>query len=134
MVNEILLRNLISPKTNELEENIPWVCRSFGLVKGRDIEDTSIKIFNTLLHEFQKDSLISSESIARRLNIEPQRVNHHFRNFLETGFLNREKRKVVLRGGSMAQAVCEMKRDVDFIFLSILEVAKEIDKKLGFRH
>ena len=132
MIKELILRDLEMPRTNKLGEEIRWICDSLGLVKGRDIEDTSFRIMKGLLYEFKKTDILSSEDLAKLLNLEQQTVNHHFRNFINSGVIVREKRKVVLRGGSLTAAVQEMQRDSERTFKRILEIARKIDKSLGF--
>ena len=84
-----------------------------------------------MLGQFRKHDNIATEEIAKSLRIESPTVNHHIRNLMESGFVLREKRRVVLRGGSLSNAIEEMKRDSDKMFERIMEVAKKIDDEFG---
>ena len=127
MKQRIIIQNLNRPKEDKLKEEVKWVCNSLGLMSGRDLEDISFKIMYELLDLYSKDNLISTDEIAKSLNLESPRVNHHIRSLAETGIILREKRKITLRGGSLSAAIEEMKRDSDQMFNRILEITKKID-------
>ena len=129
MVQEINLKELDMPSNRKKGEEIRWVCDSLGLINGRDIDDTSFKIMHGLLKEFKVRPLVSAEEISHLLKIEQPSVNHHFRSFIDSGILIREKRKVMLRGGSLTSAIEEMQRDSEKMFERVLEISREIDKK-----
>ena len=38
MVQEIILRNIEKPRIKSLEEDLLWLCDSFGFSSGRDVE------------------------------------------------------------------------------------------------
>lgn len=131
MVREIFLREINHmPIENEFSKDLKWVCESLGLSSGRDIEGTSFKVLYEFLGRFGEEALVSSESIARDLALEQSRVNHHFRNFIDSGILLREKRKVTLRGGSLTSAIKELQRDSEKMFERLLEVSRRIDEQL----
>lgn len=131
MKQKIVIQDIDLPKNDKVKEDIRWICESLGFMSGRDTEDTSFKIMFKLLQEFRNDEIIATETIAKSLKLEPPTVNHHLRNLLETGVIVREKRKVVLRGGSLSSAIEEMRRDSDKLFERVLEIARKIDEEIG---
>ena len=131
MRQRIIIMDINKPRVDKPKEEIKWICESLGFRSGRDIEDTSFKILNEMLGQFKKHDNIATEEIAKSLRIESPTVNHHIRNLMESGFVLREKRKVVLRGGSLSHAIEEMKRDSDKMFERIMEVARKIDDEFG---
>jgi len=128
MKQKIIIQNIDKPRKNKIKEEVRWICDSLGLVRGRDLEDISFRIMYELLDLFSDEKLVSTESIANSLKIEPPRINHHVRTMMESGIILREKRKIALRGGSLTNAIEEMKRDSDQMFNRLLEVSKKIDE------
>ncbi len=98
MVREIILRNIEKPHVKSLDEDLLWLCDSFGFSSGRDIEKTATKIFFSLVDNLSNNVLISSEDLAGDLNITISRVNHHIRNLNDSGLLYRKKHLLYLRG------------------------------------
>ncbi len=128
---KVILNKVNKPlKSKKFSEQIEWICSSLGFIQGRDIEKTSVKIVCELLKGFKKEPLLSSEELSKKLHIDQARINHHLRKLVDSGFLIRRKRKVGLRGGSIFEAISELKREADAIFDDILEISKEIDRKL----
>ncbi len=126
----IIIQDLERPREHKFDKDLFWMCDSLGFMSGRDTEHTSFKIMQELLDQFKTHDIIATESIAKALNLDAPRVNHHIRNFTESGFVFREKRKIALRGGSLTAALEEMKRDSDRMFERLMDVAKKIDGAL----
>ena len=129
MAQEINLKELDMPVKKKKGNDLRWVCNSLGLIKGRDTESTSFKIMQGLLKKSKLKPIISAEEISTLLKIEQPCVNHHLRTFVESGILVREKRKVMLRGGTLTSAIEEMQRDSEKMFKRILKISKEIDTR-----
>lgn len=134
MVQEIILRNIEKPHVKSLEEDLLWLCESFGFSSGRDIENTATRIIFTLLDKLSNDEEISSEILAGDLDIKVSRVNHHLRNLNDSGLLYRRKRLIYLRGGSLKAAVREMRKDSERIFDELEDAAEEIDSIIGIKN
>ncbi len=135
MHQQIILRDLDKPRRKNLESDLFWICDSFGLRAGRDLEQLSSRIVMQLLKRFaESERAVSTEILADDLTISPARVNHHLRNLMETGFLYREKRLIFLRGGSMKNAVNELRNDASKIFDELEEIAQEIDLQMGLEY
>lgn len=66
--------------------------------------------------------------------LETQKVNYHPRTLIESGFLCREKRLILIRQGSVKAAVEEMRKDANRILDSLSSIAEEIDKNLGLKN
>ncbi|TGC08314.1 MarR family transcriptional regulator [Methanolobus halotolerans] len=135
MAQQILLVKLEKPRDKELEQDIHWLCNSFGLSSGRDTENLATKIVMDLLHQMSADEeKVSPEKIAESLEITHSRVNHHVRNLINSGLIYRERRRLCLRGGSLKAAVQEMRKDSERIFNELEEIAEEIDKQMGLKN
>ena len=134
MVQQIILKYLEKPHVKSLEDDILWLCDSFGFSSGRDTENTATRIVFTLLDRLSNEQITSSESLAEDLEIKISRVNHHLRNLNDSGLLYRKKRLVYLRGGSLKAAVKEMRKDSDRIFDELESIAEEIDLSIGIKN
>jgi predicted transcriptional regulator len=110
-----------------MNEEVRWICESLGLVSGRDVNDTSFKVLSGILKEMPEEKLVATDDLARWLNLEAPTVNHHVRNFMESGIVFREKRKIALRGGSLTAALEEMKRESNEMFDRLIASSKRID-------
>lgn len=134
MTRQIVLVNLEKPREKTLEKDIYWLCDSFGLSSGRDVDNMATRIVMTLLDNISENERISSEMIAESLNINLSRVNHHLRNLINSGLIYREKRRLYLRGGSLKAAVQEMRKDSERMFDELESIAAEIDQQMGIRN
>ncbi|MCS3923239.1 winged helix-turn-helix transcriptional regulator [Methanosalsum natronophilum] len=134
MTQQITLINIEKSNEKDLDKDIRWICDSFGLSSGRDIDDISIKIIRDLLNNIPSETNISSEMIANDLGISTSRVNHHIRNLIQSGLLYRKKRYIYLRGGSLKAAVQEIRKDSERIFDELEQVAEEIDQNKGIKN
>src|SRR5690554_3613230 len=126
MAQQITLRHLEKPHIKSLEEDLLWLCNSFGFSSGRDTENTSTRIIFSLLDKLSNAEITSSEALADDLEIKISRVNHHLRNLNDSGLLYRKKRLIYLRGGSLKAAVKEMRKDSERIFDELESIAEEI--------
>lgn len=134
MVQQIILRHLEKPQIKSLEEDLLWLCDSFGFSSGRDTENTATRIVFSLLDKISNDEITSSEVLAEDLDIKTSRVNHHLRNLSNSGLLYRKKRLIYLRGGSLKAAVKEMRKDSERIFDELESIAEEIDSRIGIKN
>ena len=134
MVQQIILRNLQRPKKGNVYEDIEWLGNSLGFVNGRDTEKMANQILLSVLDEFAKEGSVSSEQIARELNVALQRVNYHIRSLIDSGFLYRDRKLIFLRQGSVKSAVEEMRRDANRTFDNLSMIAEEIDQTLGLKN
>ncbi|AKB44968.1 MAG TPA: ArsR family transcriptional regulator [Methanosarcina vacuolata] len=134
MVQQIILKYLEKPHVKSLEDDLLWLCDSFGFSSGRDTENTATRIVFTLLDRLSNEQITSSESLAEDLEIKISRVNHHIRNLNDSGLLYRKKRLVYLRGGSLKAAVKEMRKDSERIFDELESIAEEIDLRIGIKN
>ncbi|AKJ39152.1 MULTISPECIES: ArsR family transcriptional regulator [Methanosarcina] len=134
MVQQIILRYLEKPHVKSLEDDLLWLCDSFGFSSGRDTENTATRIVFSLLDRLSNDEITSSEALAEDLEMKISRVNHHLRNLNDSGLLYRKKRLIYLRGGSLKAAVKEMRKDSERIFDELESIAEEIDLSIGIKN
>ena len=133
MPQQIILNNLNKPTEKNIQKDIIWIGKSFGLNPGRDTRGIAMQIFNEILTNEQRPT-ISSNLLADELDLSIGMVNYHLRNLIDSGLFCREKRLIVLRGGSLKAAVQETRRDTNRIFDKIELIASEIDEALGIKN
>ncbi len=134
MAQQIILRELQKPREINLHDDIDWLGESFGFSAGRDTDKITAKILQNLLEDIGKEGSTSTEQLSNNLDIEIQRVNYHLRTLVDSGFICREKRLIVLRQGSVKAAVDEMRKDANRMFDNLSVIAEEIDKSLGLKN
>lgn len=133
MAQQIILNDLNKPTEKNIYEDITWVGKSFGLSSGRDTSNIAMQLFREILTNEQRP-IIFSNLLAEELDLSVGVVNYHLRNLIDSGLFCREKRLVVLRGGSLKTAVQETRRDTNRIFDKIELIASEIDDALGIKN
>lgn len=133
-MQQIIINNIHRPNEKDLEKDLEWFCNSFGFCSGRDTSFSAIRVLSILLKKFADKTHIRSDSIAKSLGLSTGIVNHHVRNLTDSGLVFREKKKIVLRGGSLQCAVEEMRKDANRIFDEIELIARDIDKSLGIKN
>lgn len=132
MYREIKIRSVRRPHDSELEDELQWLCNSLGLCAGRDTDKVSQRVLQEFLRNFSRSKEpVASEKLANELNLNAARVNHHIRSLIDSGFLYREKKRVVLRGGNLRDTIEEIKKDTDRVFADLINIAEEIDKEMG---
>ncbi len=134
MYQEITLRNLEKPREKYLEQDIEWVCESLGLNSGRDVDRISPRVLTYFLKRFSAERAVPSEELAEDLLVTAARINHHVRNLMDSGLVYRERKLIMLRGGSLHSALEELKADTDRIFERLLNIAKDVDQQLGLKN
>ncbi len=134
MTNQIVLINLEKPMKKDVEDDLFWLCNSFGLSSGRDVENTSTRIVMSMLDRISDNEEVTSKMIADALGIKLSRVNHHLRSLIDSGLVYRKKRALCLRGGSLRAAVQEMRRDSERMFDDLEKIAAEIDRDMGIKN
>ena len=131
MLRRITLRNLDRPARRSIDEDRDWLVEALSLKNGRDIQQTTNRIFRELLELVANREIVSCEELAHRLNLKQGCVNHHMRQLTEAGLVHRERGRIRLRGGSVKRSIEEMKKDTDRIFDELLRVSEEMDHDLG---
>jgi len=134
MYQHIILKHIEKPRDKLVQEDVDWMCESFGFRAGRDLDHISSKLIFSILRRIAANRRASSDMVANELHISPARVNYHVRNIIDSGFLFRDGHHIFLRAGSVKSAVEEMRKDANRIFDELSEIAEDIDGKLGFKN
>jgi len=131
---ELKLKKINKPKKGNVQKDIDWFCDSLCLSSGRDTEFTSTKIISDILSKISEHEKVFSEGIAEDLDLKQGLVNHHLRNLIDSGIVIREKKQIFIRGGSLKEAIIEMRREALSMFDNIEKIAEEIDNEIGIHN
>ena len=132
MSQQITIKKILSPSPGNLDEDINYLCKSFGYFTERDKQNTAGKIFRLLVKEAcETDRYLSSDEIAEKLNLTRGAIVHHLNNFISSGIVIKEHNRYRLRSVSLQKSMEEIRADIDRIMNQMIKIAKEIDDKLG---
>jgi predicted transcriptional regulator len=132
MARTVLVKKIRSPAPGDIDEDIDFICKSFGYFSQRDKQDSAGKIFRMIVKEAcGNDEGVSSDDIADELALSRGAIVHHLNSFISTGLVIKEYNKYRLRSGSLQKSIEEIKEDIDRIFKQMEKIAVEIDEKLG---
>ena len=135
MAKQITLKKIDLPPAGSLDDDIDYLCKSFGYFTERDKKDTAGKIFQLLVKEACGSSKgLNSDEIAEHLNLTRGAIVHHLNSFISTGLIVRSQKTYRLRSQSLQKSIEEIKDDIDRVLVQMLKIANEIDIKLGNRY
>ena len=132
MAGQINLKKLDYPVPGDLNDDIDFICKSFGYFTQRDKQDTAGKIFRLLVKEVAEESKgLRSDEIADKLNLTRGTIIYHLNNFISSGLVIRESNAYRLRSQSLQKCIDEIQEDIYRMLSQMREIARDIDNKLG---
>jgi biotin operon repressor len=132
MTSTVQVRRVRSPAPGNIEDDIDYICKSFGYFTLRDKQDSAGRIFRLLVREGCGDNDgLCSDDIAQELELSRGAIIHHLNNFIKSGLVIKENSFYRLRSQSLQKSIEEIKIDIDRIFNQMIKIASEIDDKLG---
>jgi len=135
MAKQITLKKIDLPPAGSLDDDINYLCKSFGYFTERDKKDTAGKIFQLLVKEAcGSPKGLNSDEIAEHLNLTRGAIVHHLNSFISTGLVVRSQNTYRIRSQSLQKSIEEIKDDIDRVLIQMLKIANEIDIKLGNRY
>ena len=118
-------------KSENLNDEIRWLCNSLGLFNVRDKDSSCYRIFIELLRSTKEAHPISSDEIARKLSLSRGTVMHHVNKLMSSGLVITEHSKYSLRVSNLEVLMDEIEHDLNRAFSDMKTMAKKIDKELG---
>ena len=105
MVIKIELKKIRAPPAGSIDNDIDFICESFGYFTKRDKNNTAGHIF--------------------------QFIVYHLNNFIAAGLVIRERNLYRLRSHCLKKSIDEIRTDAQRIFNEMMKIAQEIDEELG---
>ncbi|MFH1750610.1 MAG: hypothetical protein ABH863_02940 [Candidatus Micrarchaeota archaeon] len=126
---QVIIKRIDRPPRRNLEQELDWFCRVFGISEQRD--ELGAAILREILRHESKGSGTRSISISRKMRVTRGGAVYHLNKLMATGLIVRKGRDYVLRGENLSDSVEEVEEDVRRVFKSIRRMALEIDRELG---
>ena len=132
MTRTVQVKKIRSPAPGNIEDDIDYICKSFGYFTLRDKKDSAGRIFRCLVREGCGDKEgLSSDNLSEQLELSRGAIIHHLNSFIKSGLVIKENNFYRLRSQSLQKSIEEIKIDIDRIFKQMTKIAMEIDDKLG---
>jgi len=132
MARSVHVKKVRSPAPGNIEDDIDYICKSFGYFTLRDKQGSAGRIFRLLVREACGDNDgLCSDDLAEKLELSRGAIIHHLNNFIKSGLIIKENNTYRLRSHSLQKSIEEIKIDIDRIFNEMIKISKEIDEKLG---
>ena len=132
MSKQIIIKKIRLPAQGNLDNDIDFICKSFGYFTERDKQESAGRIFRMLVKEScgHSDGLTSDE-IANELQLSRGAIVYHLNSFITCGLITKERNRYRLRSPSLQRSLEEIKEDMDRVMRAMFKIAMEIDKNLG---
>lgn len=129
---KIVLRRVEKPFSDNLEDELNWICQSFGFFGPVETnEKTAASVFKEIVNASEKGKPHTSTSLATTLKISRGSAINHINNLLRAGLISKEGRYYLPRSRSMFRTIKEVEEDMLRIFREMEKTAREIDKAFG---
>ena len=119
------------PSTVDYNQDVEWICRSFGFLEARDKRKTAARIFKLLLEAAREGKGLSSDELAAKIGLTRGTVVHHLIKMIKGGLVIYHEGQYKLRGRSLRSTLGEIERDINRVFENLYKVAVSIDETLG---
>jgi len=133
MALQVLLRELEKPIEKNLEDDINWICESFGFYERIDKKKRASCIFKELLRALTDRKGLTSTELGQLSDITRGAALNHLKRMMASGFVIKEGNKYLLRSSSLYETINEIHRDIDRLFENIEQIAIEIDERMGIK-
>jgi len=132
---ELSLKGIEPPFSNNLSEELDYLCKSFGLLEPLGKEKTASLVFKELYNSSRIEKghhgMLSSSELAKRLGISRGAVINQLNNLQRSGLVVKRGRQYAVRSNSILRTIEELESDVDKVFEKAKKVARKIDEDVG---
>jgi len=119
------------PEREDINKELQWFGGTLGLFNLRDKDKSCFRVFIALVQGLKEGKKLSSDELAARTRLTRGTVVHHLNKLMSSGIVIQERSKYSLRMDSLKSMVEHIRRDADEAWDKLMEVAKDIDEKLG---
>ncbi len=129
---KITIIKIRKPVVNDVNEELRWFGSSLGLFNLRDKDSSCYRIFVELLKAARKNQGLTSDELAAMLSLSRGTIIHHIRKLIDAGLVIVDKNRYFLRESNLSVLISELKKDFERTCSDLENVAKDIDKWLGY--
>jgi predicted transcriptional regulator len=131
MVRKLTIVRVRRSQSDNIHQELQWLGNSLGLFSLRDKNSSCFRVFITLVRRAKVSQTISSDEIAEKLHLTRGTVIHHLNRLMDAGIVVKESQGYILRDTNLERVVGRIKHDLDMAMNDLMEVAKDVDEKLG---
>jgi len=131
-MKELVLRKLEKPVDRGGEDDIQWLCRSFGIWGGPGKNRTTTDIFQLVLERSSKGSGLTTLEITERMGLSRVSAIKHLTKLMDAGLVVRDKTEYRLRSLNLKRTVREITKDLIRTLKDMDSVIDDIDAEMGF--
>lgn len=130
---QLVVRNVEPPFSRSIEDELNWICESFGFFEDIDREKTASSVFREIVKATEQGKPISSTALAKKVGMSRGSVLNHLNNLMRSGLVVKDGRFYLSRSQSMFRTIAEIEGDIDRIFDKMKQRARLIDQRAGIR-
>jgi predicted transcriptional regulator len=127
--NQITLRKVSLPQSDNFDEKIVWLCSSLGFFEDIDKDKIAAAIFKELFLATIKGQVLTSTTIAQRIGMSRGAAINHLNKLHNSGLITKGGKYYFMRQRTMVGIIEEIEDDISHLFSRMKRIAKEIDAK-----
>ena len=133
-LRQFTVKKLREPVEKKLDEDIEWVCNSFGFLTPRDQDKTAYKILKALIKSAKKGEGLTSEALTEHVEPTVGSVIYHLKKMIKAGLVVKLDSTYELRMNSFLKTIDEIEKEIVNTLGDIKKIAKDIDNTVGLEH
>jgi predicted transcriptional regulator len=130
---ELIIRKVEPPFSKSVQDDLDWICQSFGFFEEIDKEKTASSVFKEIVRATEKGKPVNSTDLAKNVGMSRGSVINHLNNLIQSGLIVKDGRFYMARSQSMFRTIEEIEEDIDRIFDRMKQRARYIDEKFGIK-
>lgn len=126
----ITIIRISRPNRQNVNDELKWLGHSLGLFSERDKDSSLYRLFVELIKSCKNSRQMTSDELARRLDLTRGTVVHHLNKLLESGIVIEDRNRYALRVGNLEVLIDELRKDVRRAMDDLKDIARQIDEEL----
>ena len=126
----ITIIRITRPIRQSVNDELKWLGHSLGLFSERDKDSSLYRLFVELIKSSKSSRPMTSDELARRLDLTRGTVVHHLNKLLESGIVVEDRNRYALRVANLEVLIDELRKDVRRAMDDLKEIARQIDEEL----
>ncbi len=126
----ITIIRISRPNRQNVNDELKWLGHSLGLFSERDKDSSLYRLFVELIKSGRLSQPVTSDELARKLDLSRGTVVHHLNKLLECGIVVAERNRYALRVRNLEVLIDELRKDVRRAMDDLKEIARQIDEEL----